>query len=242
MDNPDKSNISYDISNPAFSRTVMMIGEESLLRLRKAKVLLLGIGGVGGHAAESLARAGIGELTILDRDEVDVSNLNRQLVATVSTVGQRKTDAMKERLKEAAPFCKVETIDCFYLPENADEIDLAKYDYIVDCIDNVTAKLELITRAQTAGVPVISCMGTGNKLNGYDLKVSDIYKTKECPLAKIVRTECRKRGIKKLKVVYSEEKPVKTEGRTPGSISFVPGVAGMIMAGEVVKDIIGAEA
>ena len=226
--------------NPRFSRTIRVIGEDGLSVLRDSNIIVFGLGGVGGHAAESLARAGIGRLTILDRDVVEESNMNRQLCATLDTIGMPKSEALKARLAQAAPDCEVTSIDKFYLPENADEINLYDYDYIVDCIDNVTAKLELIERATKCGVPIICCMGTGNKLNPCDLTVTDIYKTSGCPLAKVVRSECRKRGIGKLKVVYSTETPVSTGERTPGSVSFVPGVAGMIMASEVVKDLIAA--
>ena len=228
-------------------RTGLLLGEAGLSRLKEAKVAVFGVGGVGGFAVEALASSGVGHLALFDKDTVSVSNLNRQIIALRSTVGRSKVEVMKERVRDINPEIEVEAHECFYLPENADDYDLAEYDYILDAVDTVTAKLELVVRAKTANVPIISSMGAGNKLDPTGFQVADIYKTSVCPLAKVMRKELKARGIKKLKVVYSEElpkKPTETiaeEGRRalPGSIAFVPSVAGLIMAGEVIKDLAG---
>lgn len=223
-----------------FDRTEMLIGKENLSSLSKAKVLIFGIGGVGGYVTEALARSGVGSMVLVDNDTVSVTNINRQIIATDSTVGMYKTEVMKTRILDINPEAQVEVRNCFYLPENAEEFDFSRYDYIVDAIDTVTAKLDIIERAGKASVPVISCMGTGNKLDPTKLVVTDIYKTSVCPLAKVMRRELRKRGITGLKVVYSTEEPIKNEeiGRVPGSVAWVPPVAGLIAASEVVKDLI----
>jgi tRNA A37 threonylcarbamoyladenosine dehydratase len=223
-----------------FDRTEMLIGKDGLSCLSKSKVLIFGIGGVGGYVTEALARSGVGSMVLVDNDTVSVTNINRQIIATDSTVGMYKTEVMKTRILDINPEAQVEVRNCFYLPENAEEFDFSQYDYIVDAIDTVTAKLDIIERAGKASVPVISCMGTGNKLDPTKLVVTDIYKTSVCPLAKVMRRELRKRGITGLKVVYSTEEPIKNEeiGRVPGSVAWVPPVAGLIAAAEVVKDLI----
>ena len=223
-----------------FDRTEMLIGKDGLSCLSKSKVLIFGIGGVGGYVTEALARSGVVSMVLVDNDTVSVTNINRQIIATDSTVGMYKTEVMKTRILDINPEAQVEVRNCFYLPENAEEFDFSQYDYIVDAIDTVTAKLDIIERAGKALVPVISCMGTGNKLDPTKLVVTDIYKTSVCPLAKVMRRELRKRGITGLKVVYSTEEPIKNEeiGRVPGSIAFVPPAAGLIAAAEVVKDLI----
>lgn len=221
-----------------FSRTARVIGEEALLKLSSASVIVFGLGGVGGAAAESLVRAGIGRIGIVDKDTVDITNINRQIIATDKTVGMNKTDAMGERLLSINPQLKIDKYNIFYLPETADEINLSQYDFAVDCIDNVTAKLELISRARSAGVPVISSMGTGNKLHPEMLEISDIGKTSVCPLARVMRRELKNRGIMKLPVVYSKEEPVKTSSSVPGSTSFVPPVAGYLITSYVVNQLI----
>ena len=225
-------------------------------RLYNSNVIIFGVGGVGGYVTEALARSGVGSFTLVDKDTVSISNINRQIIATESTVGRDKVDVMKERILDINPHAKVEIIKCFYLPENADEFDLSRYDYVVDAVDTVTAKLEIIVRANEAGVPVISSMGAGNKLDPTGFMVADIYDTSVCPLAKVMRRELKKRGIKKLKVVYSKEEPIKLlkkdlsengENETagvkpvPGSVAFVPSVVGLILAGEIIKDIIGRD-
>lgn len=226
-----------------YARTTMLIGDK-IEKLKDAKVLILGLGGVGGYALEALVRAGVGTLGILDADVFSESNLNRQILATIDTVGRSKTEVAKERILSINPNAKVDVYDFFYLPETADKVDLASYDYIVDAIDTVTAKIELITRAKAQGVDIISCMGTGNKL-GTIFEVSDIYKTSVCPLAKVMRKELKARGIKNLKVVYSKEEPIIPEntptesGRhIPGSISYGPAIAGLMIASEIIKDLI----
>lgn len=238
-----------------FSRTELLLGKEGMERLKKARVAVFGIGGVGGHCVEALARSGIGEFDLIDNDEVALTNLNRQLVALHETIGRRKTEVMKERILSINPDAKVHVHSCFFLPENADTFPFDRYDYVVDAVDTVTAKIELVLKSQAAGVTVISSMGAGNKLDPTAFEVTDIYKTSVCPLAKVMRRELKKRGVKKLKVVYSKEEPRKlhlydeegnpipaetkgTAGRcAPGSVSFVPSVAGLILAGEVVKDL-----
>ena len=234
--------------NEQFLRTQMLLGTEALERLQKARVAVFGIGGVGGYTVEALARSGIGQLDLIDSDTVSVSNINRQILATHSTVGMPKVEAAKARILDINPDCVVRTHQMFYLPETADQFDFTQYDYIVDAIDTVTGKLQLAQRAQEAGTPIISCMGTGNKLDASAFRVSDISKTTMCPLARITRKELGKRGIKHLKVVYSQEEALSPTGweeeakalgkrQIPGSVSFVPGTAGLILAGEVIKDI-----
>lgn len=233
-------------------RTALLLGEAGLEKLKKARVAVFGIGGVGGYAAEALARSGVGELDLVDKDVVSASNINRQIIATTKTVGRPKVEAMKERIAEISPDITVHVRQCFFLPENAAEFDFSVYDYVVDAVDTVTAKLALVERAREAGVPVISSMGAGNKLDPTRFEVADIYGTSVCPLAKVMRRELKKRGIESLKVVYSREEPrtplynedFRPEpGRraTPGSVAFVPSVAGLILAGEVVKDIVGED-
>jgi tRNA A37 threonylcarbamoyladenosine dehydratase len=228
-----------------FARTERLLGKEAMDRLARARVAVFGIGGVGGHAAEALARSGVGSLDLYDKDTVSRSNLNRQIVALESTIGQPKAEVMRQRILDINPQARVQAIECFYLPETADQFDLSRYDYIVDAVDTVTAKLELAVRAGRAGVPIISSMGAGNKLDPARFEVADIYQTSVCPLAKVMRRECRARGIKHLKVVYSREEPIPVrqepagvfQKAVPGSVAFVPSVAGLILAGEVVKDL-----
>ena len=228
-----------------FSRTAMVYGEEAIEKLQKAHVAVFGVGGVGGFACEALARAGVGKIDLFDKDTVSLSNINRQIIALHSTVGMAKVDIMKERIKDINPDCEVNVYNVFYLPENADEYDLSKYDYIIDAVDTVSAKLEIVTRSRYSGVPVISAMGAGDKTDPTMFRVADIYNTSVCPLARVMRRELKKRGIDGLKVVYSTEEPMKCSNQdkngekpVPGSLSFVPSVMGLIIAGEVVKDII----
>lgn len=226
-----------------FSRSELLLGKDGLSKLKNAHIAVFGIGGVGGHAVEALVRCGVGNIDVIDCDVVSVSNLNRQIIALESTVGRAKTDVMLERIKDINPECNAVGINKFYAPENAENFDLSRYDYIIDAIDTVTSKLELITRAESLGVSIISSMGTGNKLDPTRLRVADIYKTSFCPLARVMRSELRKRGVRKLKVVFSDEEPIRAvaesnDGRhSPGSVSFVPSVAGLIIAGEVIKEI-----
>ena len=223
----------------------MILGENSTQKFSDKNVILFGLGGVGSYTAEALARAGIGRLTIVDNDVVSVTNLNRQLCALHSTVGKPKVEVIKERILDINPACEVTALQKFYLPENADEFNLESYDYIADAIDTVSAKIDLAVKSQKYGIPMISCMGTGNKLDPSQFSVSDIYKTSGCPLCRVMRTELKKRGIKKLNVVWSPEIPVKpaqtTEDsgkrQTPASLPFVPPVAGMIMAGKIILDL-----
>lgn len=246
-----------------FSRTQLLLGKEGIDRLAEAKVAVFGIGGVGGYVVEALARSGVGSFVLVDDDKVCLTNLNRQIIATRSTVGKYKTDVMRDRILDINPQAQVEVRQCFYLPENADEFDFSGYSYVVDAVDTVTAKLDIIMRAKEAGVPVISSMGAGNKLDPTKFQVADIYDTTICPLARVMRRELRKRNVKNLKVVYSTEKSIRpledmsiscrtnciclpgakhkcTERRDiPGSVAFVPSVAGLIIAGEVVKDLAG---
>lgn len=236
--------------NERYLRTEMLIGDEALNKLKNARVALFGIGGVGGYALEALVRAGVGEIDVVDSDCVALSNINRQILATEETVGKLKVDVAEQRAKSINPEVKINKFPIFYLPETASVFDFTNYDYIIDAIDTVSGKMELIKRADGAGVPIISSMGTGNKLNPCAFEVADIYKTSVCPLAKVIRSLCKKAGIKHLKVVYSKEQPLTplsvegaeskgTAGRTsPASISFVPPVAGFILAGEVIKDLI----
>ena len=226
-------------------RTEMVLGEEAVSKLASSKVAVFGIGGVGGFVCEGLARAGIGALELIDSDKVDVTNINRQIIALSNTVGMSKVELMKDRVLQINPDIRVTAREVFFGPDNCGEFDFAGYDYVVDAIDSVASKVELIARATAAGTPVISAMGAGNKLDPTAFRVADIYETSVCPLAKVIRKECRKRGIESLKVVYSTEQPVKAEPgeglseRTPVSVSFVPSVMGLIMAGEVIKDLTG---
>ena len=252
--------------NNQFQRTEMLIGEEALERLKKSAVLVFGLGGVGSYVCEALVRAGVGKLEIVDKDVVDITNINRQLIALHSTIGRAKADVEAERLMDINPSLDLTARKCFYLPENSDEFDFGKFDYVVDAIDTVTGKLELVEQAQRAGVPVISCMGAGNKMDPTAFEVADIYETSVCPLARVMRRELKKRGIQRLKVVYSKE-PAMTplddmsiscrthcicppgtarkctqRRQVPGSNAFVPSAAGLILAGEVVKDLSGYSA
>ena len=233
-----------------FIRTEMLLGSDAMARLRQARVAVFGLGGVGGYTVEALARAGIGQLDLIDSDTVSVSNLNRQILATHSTVGMPKTEAAKQRVLDINPDCTVRIHNVFYSPDTADRFDFTQYDYIVDAIDTVTGKLALVERAHEAGTPIICCMGTGNKLDPSAFQVADISKTSMCPLARVMRKELGKRGIKHLKVVYSQEEALTPTGweaeaaaigkrQIPGSVSFVPGAAGLILAGEVIKDLSG---
>lgn len=246
-----------------FSRTRLLIGEDGVDRLRRAHVAVFGLGGVGSYTAEALARAGVGSFSLFDDDKVCLTNINRQLIATHSSVGRLKTEVMRERILDINPNAEITAYPCFYTPDNADDYDLSQYSYIVDAIDTVSAKLELVTRASHLGVPIISCMGAGNKLDATRFEVTDIYKTEVCPLARVMRRELKARGVKSLKVVYSKEPALtpRTEGagpdcktgcvcppgvkrhctarrQIPGSVSFVPSVAGLILAGEVIKDLL----
>lgn len=226
-----------------FSRTRLLIGEDGLEKLSKKRVAVFGVGGVGGFVCEALARAGVGHIDVIDKDIVDESNINRQLIALSSTIGRNKVDVISERLKDINEEIKVTKHLCFFLPETARNFEFSKYDYVVDAIDTVTGKIELVMKCKAEGVPIISAMGAGNKLEPTAFEVSDIYNTKICPLAKVMRKELKKRGVESLKVVYSKEAVVlHKEGelrkRVPGSISFVPPVVGIIIAGEVIKSII----
>ena len=246
-----------------FSRTQLVFGKEAMDRLKGSRVAVFGVGGVGGYTVEALARSGVGAIDIIDDDKVCLTNINRQIIATGKTVGKYKVDVAKERIEEINPDCKVTAFRTFYMPETADQFDFTKYDYVVDAIDTVTGKIALIENAKKAGTPIISSMGAGNKVDPTAFEVADIYKTSVCPLARVMRYELKRRGIKKLKVVYSKEKPIPpiddmaiscrqhcicppgtarkcTQRRqVPGSTAFVPSVAGLIIAGEVVKDIAG---
>lgn len=231
-----------------FSRTEMLLGTEALERLKSSTVAVFGAGGVGGYTIEALARSGVGTLHIIDNDTVALTNLNRQIIATHETIGMQKTLAAKNRILSINPDCKVFMHDVFYTPETANSFDFSLFDYVVDAIDTVTGKIGLVMQAQAAGVPIISSMGTGNKLDPTKFQVTDIYKTSVCPLAKVMRHELKKRGVKKLKVVYSQEEPVVPKLKSdedcgkrrsiPASNSFVPPVAGLIIAGEVIKDLV----
>ena len=220
-----------------YTRTEAMLGTEAVERLKAARVAVIGVGGVGGFAVEALARAGVGSITVLDADKVVPSNLNRQIIATQKTVGMLKVDAIKQRIVDINPDLSVETLPFFYDDSTADRIDLAQFDYVLDCIDSVRSKLLLIEKAVSAGTPIIASMGAGNKLDPTRFRIVDISKTHTDPLAKVIRTELKKRGISHLKVVWSDEPAVKVGSRTPASVSFVPSAAGIIMAGEVIKDI-----
>lgn len=245
-----------------FSRTELLFGKEAMDKLAGSKVAVFGIGGVGGYVCEALVRSGVGAFDLIDDDKVCLTNLNRQIIATRSTVGKYKTDVMRDRMLDINPNVEVEVHKCFFLPENADDFPWDSYDYVVDAVDTVTAKIALVMKCKEKNIPIISSMGAGNKLDGSQFKVADVYKTKVCPLAKVMRRELKKRGVKKLKVVYSEEIPTRpiedmaiscrnncicppgaehkcTERRDiPGSVAFVPSVAGLIIAGEVAKDLI----
>ena len=236
-----------------FSRIEALLGEEAMERLATATVAVFGVGGVGGYTVEALARSGIGSFDLIDNDTVSVSNLNRQIIATTDTIGRSKVEVMKERILSINPQAKVKTRQCFFLPEKEQEFDFREYAYVVDAVDTVTAKISIISCAKAAGVPVISSMGTGNKLNPMELEVTDISKTSVCPLAKVMRKELKDRGIKGVKVVYSKEQPIvpkvaleetdpaaKKRG-TPGSTAFVPSVAGLIIASEIIKDLAGVQ-
>lgn len=227
--------------NEMYERTQMLFGNENMEKIKNSYVAVFGVGGVGSFACEALARAGIGKIDLIDNDVVSPTNLNRQLVALTSTLGHYKVDVMKDRILDINPNAEVNTYKTFYLPETANEFDFSKYDYIIDAIDTVAGKIELVVNADKVKTPIISSMGAGNKVNPEMFEVADIYKTSVCPLAKVMRTQLKKRGIKKLKVVYSKEKPIKGETgvRYPGSNSFTPSVAGLIIAGEVIKDITG---
>ena len=227
-----------------FSRTELLFSKEKMDKLAKAKVIVFGVGGVGGHLTEALVRSGIGHIAIVDKDDVEASNINRQLVALHSTIGKSKVEVLKERLLDINPDLVVEAYQKFYLPENEKEFDLSKYDYVIDAVDNMSAKISLVVRANKLGVPIISALGAGNKLDPTRLEVSDIYKTSVDPLAKILRHELKKRDIKHLKVVYSKEEPIKVNELNErnraitGSTSFVPSSMGLIIASEVIKDLI----
>lgn len=246
-----------------FSRTELLFGKKAMKKLEDARVAVFGVGGVGGYTVEALVRSGVGTIDIIDDDKVCLTNLNRQIIATRKTVGRYKVDVMKERILEINPQAVVHTHQCFFLPENSDTFDFSQYSYVVDAVDTVTAKIALVMKAQEAGVPIISSMGAGNKLNPAEFEVADIYKTSVCPLAKVMRRELKKRGVKHLKVVYSKEQPITpiddmaiscrehcicppgaehkcTDRRAiPGSTAFVPSVVGLIIASEVIKDIAG---
>lgn len=229
-----------------FERTALLLGKASVERLARKRVAVFGVGGVGGFVCEGLVRAGIGAIDIVDKDTVALSNLNRQLIALHSTVGKNKVDVLEERLKDINKNLIIKKYKCFFLPETSETFDFREYNYVVDAIDTVTGKIELILKAKEAGVPIISAMGAGNKLDPTAFQVSDIYKTSVCPLARVMRRELKKRGVEKLKVVYSKEEPIKPqfeEGEevVPGSVSFVPPALGLIIAGEVVKDLIRVE-
>ncbi|MDR0221347.1 MAG: tRNA threonylcarbamoyladenosine dehydratase [Lachnospiraceae bacterium] len=221
-----------------FIRTEMLFGKAGMERLYAAKVAVFGLGGVGGYAVEALARSGVGRLDLFDHDKICPSNINRQIYATTATLGRLKVEVAKERVHDINPSAAANAFPLFYLPETAATVDLAQYDYIVDAIDNITAKIELAVRAHECGARLISAMGAGNKIDATAFVVADIYETSVCPLAKIMRRELRKRGVPKLKVVYSREEPIAQESRTPGSNAFVPPAMGLIIAGEVVKDVI----
>ena len=220
------------------TRTVALLGENAIQRLKHCHVAVFGVGGVGSYAVEALARSGVGKIDLIDNDVFSITNLNRQLYATHKTLGQYKVDSARERVLDINPDCVVTTHKMFYLPENADGLDLSQYDYIVDAIDTVAAKVELVVRADKVGTKIISSMGTGNKLHPEMFEITDIYKTSVCPLAKVMRTRLKKDGIKKLKVVYSKEEPITNPDNIIGSVPFVPSVAGLIIAGEVIKEIV----
>lgn len=227
-----------------FSRTALLLGAEAIEKLQSSRVAVFGIGGVGGYAVEALARSGVGQLDLIDHDRVSASNLNRQIIALHSTLGMLKVDAAAARIRDICPQTRVYRHDCFFLPETAEQFDFSQYDYVIDAIDTVSGKIEIILRAQAAGTPVISSMGAGNKLDPSQFQVADIYETRVCPLARAMRNLLRKKGVQHLKVVYSPEEPVaprqrlEENGRVlPGSVAFVPSVAGLMLAGEVIRDL-----
>lgn len=222
-------------SNP-FARTELLLGKEAMELLACSRVAVFGIGGVGGHVTEALARSGVGSIDLTDNDTICETNLNRQIIATRDTVGKYKVDVMKERILSINPKAVVNIHKCFYLPGTAEEYDFQTYDYVVDAVDTVTAKIELVMQAKKAGTPIISCMGTGNKLDPTRLEVADIYETSVCPLARVMRRELKKRGVEALKVLYSKEEPFRS--RVPGSTAFVPSTAGLIIASVVIKELI----
>ncbi len=219
-------------------RTELLIGKENIEKLKSKRVAVFGVGGVGGFAVEALARTGIGTLDLIDKDVVDETNINRQIIALQSTIGQPKVEVAKQRCLDINPEITVNTHQVFYLPETADQFNFKEYDYVVDAIDTVTGKLQLIEAANEAGVPIISSMGAGNKLDPTQFEVADISETSVCPLAKVMRKELRDRGIEHLKVVYSKEQPIKVDADSPGSVAFVPSVVGLIIASEVIKDLL----
>ena len=219
-----------------FSRTAQLLGNENVENLFDKHVIVFGVGGVGGYVVEALARSGIGKISIVDNDVINESNINRQIIALHSTIGKQKVEVLKNRILDINPECQVFVYNQFFLPENSNDFDFSIYDYVVDAVDTVTAKIEIIKKSKESNVPVISSMGTGNKLNPMGFKVSDISKTKVCPLARVMRNELKKRGISKVKCVYSEENPV-IQTQTPASVAFVPPVAGLLIASEVVKDL-----
>ncbi len=222
-----------------FTRTEMLIGKETIENLSQKHVAIFGLGGVGSYVVEAIARVGIGSIDLIDNDDINITNINRQIIALHSTIGKSKTDVAKERCLDINPNLKIKCYKTFFSPETSKEFDFSQYDYVVDAIDSVTGKIELVLKSQEANTPIISCLGTGNKLNPTQFEIADIYKTSVCPLAKVMRTELKKRGVKSLKVLYSKESPIKKEGqRIPASISFVPSVAGLIIASEVIKDLI----
>lgn len=221
-----------------FSRTQQIFGKENMQKLAASRIAVFGIGGVGGYTVEALARSGVGTLDLIDADKVCLTNINRQILATDKTVGRYKTDVARERILDINPDAVVNVHKVFYLPDTRERFDFTQYDYVVDAIDTVTGKIELVLQAKEAGTPIISSMGAGNKINPAMFEVADIYETSVCPLARVMRRELKKRGVKRLKVVYSREKPREAGGRVPGSTAFVPSVAGFIIAGEVIKDIL----
>ena len=231
-----------------YTRTTLLLGNEAMQKLKNARVAVFGVGGVGGYAIEALARSGVGALDLIDKDTISESNINRQIIALHSTLGKLKTEVTAARVRDINPDCTVRTHNVFFLPERAHEFDFSSFDYVVDAIDTVSGKIALIEKAKEYGVPIISAMGAGNKLNPTAFEVADISQTSVCPLARVMRKELKKRGIEGVKVVYSKEEPLKSEGVpedeergvkvTPGSIAFVPSVAGLIIAAEVIKDII----
>ncbi|MDO5146178.1 MAG: tRNA threonylcarbamoyladenosine dehydratase [Eubacteriales bacterium] len=221
-----------------FSRTELLIGAEGMERLKRAKVAVFGVGGVGGYVAEALARSGIGAFALIDKDRVSLSNINRQIIATEDSIGRKKVEVMKERILSINPEAQVQQYPVFYLPECEEQFPFDQWDYVVDAVDTVTAKIDIVLQAQRRKIPVISSMGAGNKLNPGMFEVADIYQTSVCPLARVMRRELKARGVKRLKVVYSKEKAIKTGASVPGSVAFVPSVAGLMIAGEVIKDLL----
>lgn len=223
-----------------FSRTELLLGAEAMDKLKNSRVAVFGVGGVGGYVVEALARSGVGELDLIDNDTVSITNINRQIIALHSTIGRSKVDVAAERARDINPEIVVNRHECFFLPETADQFDFSGYDYVIDAIDTVSGKVEIILRCKEAGVPVISCMGAGNKLDPTRFRVADIYQTKVCPLARAMRGLLKKKGVENLKVVYSEEEAIQPAGggRVPASVAFVPSVAGLILAGEVIKDLV----